>query len=106
MLGEVFVPPVLWHLSYVNSRKPLRSHIVDDSLRKCSYRFLLAFSVKFRLIAFFYFCRDIHQQNYVKNIVKRFGLENARPNNIPADPGAAMTSEIGNKLENKRQSSV
>ncbi|GJQ75414.1 hypothetical protein Trydic_g23583 [Trypoxylus dichotomus] len=40
----------------------------------------------------------VHQQSYIRKIIRRFGLENSQTNNIPADPSTAMSKKVGDKL--------
>lgn len=40
----------------------------------------------------------IHQTNYVKQIIKRFGFDDANPIGIPADPHTNLSSSVDNTL--------
>uniref|UniRef100_A0A1Y1MYL6 Retrovirus-related Pol polyprotein from transposon TNT 1-94 n=1 Tax=Photinus pyralis TaxID=7054 RepID=A0A1Y1MYL6_PHOPY len=42
----------------------------------------------------------VSQRNYVKQLVKRFNLEDAKCSSVPADPHAMMSSEIGHQVQN------
>lgn len=41
----------------------------------------------------------VHQSSYIKQIIKRFGFEDANPIKIPADPNTNLTSEMSNVLD-------